>query len=497
MEEIQQEKQDYRQVFNATFIFGGVQVFTILISLIRNKFVAVLLGPPGTGFMSLLNINLGLIAMLTGLGIGFSAVRDISIAYETGDQTKLSTTLKTFRRWVWFTGLLGMITVIVLSPWLSMWSFGNKDYTWAFQLISITLLVSSISTGQGTVLKGTRRVKDMAISGIWGSALGLVTSVPLYYLYGINGIVPAAIVASFTGLFLSWYYSRRVKTVPVQLSYKESFVRGKEMAKLGIMLTLHYLIGNGVTSFVNSFIRKFGGWSQVGLYNTGSNFTNQYVGLVFTAMNMDYYPRLAGVHTDNQKVSKLVNQQAEIVVLIIAPIMILFLLSLPIIILLLLTNKYLPIIPFTRWMVMGMLFKAASWTMTFIALAKGDSKFYFWYASILGNAILLISCIAGYYFLGLEGSGIAFLVYNILYLLLLIILCNKRYGVRFTSTFFKIFIIQQLFCLIAFLFAYFCKNYMGYISEGIILIISSLYSYKELNKRIDIKDFFLSKIRRK
>jgi len=497
MEENRQEKQAYRQVFNTTFIFGGVQVFTILIALIRNKFVAVLLGPSGSGFMNMLNINIGFVAMLTGLGIGFSAVRDISIAFEANDQIKLSTTLKTFRRWVWFTGLLGMITIIVLSSWLNKLSFGNQNYTWAFLLISVTLLINAISTGQSTVLKGTRRVQDMAKAGIWGTALGLVASVPFYYFYGISGVVPAAIVTSFFGLFISWYYSRKVKTVPVKLSYKDSYVQGKEMAKMGIMLTLHFLIGYVVTLSVNAYISHRGDIAQVGLYNSGWNITNQYVGLVFTAMNMDYYPRLAGVYTDNLKIKGMVNQQAEIAVLIVAPIMLFFLISLPILVPLLYTKEYLSIIPFTQWMVIGMLFKAASWTLTFIALAKGDTKFYFWFESILGNSILLITCISGYYFWGLEGIGVAFLVNNVLYFTALVFLCKKRYNVNFTNTFLKIFIVQQLFCLIAFLFAHLFKSSTGYIFGGILLIISSLYSYKELNMRIDIKEFILSKIRRK
>jgi len=497
MEEIQQEKHSYRQSFNATFIFGGLQVFTILIGLIRNKFVAVLLGPAGSGFMGLLNNNLGFITFLTGLGVGFSAVRDISIANETGDQIKLSATLKTFRRWAWFTGLLGMITVIVLSPWLSLWSFGHKNYTWAYLLISITLLIGAVSSGQQTVLRGLRKVKDLAKAGIWGLILGLVTSVPLYYLYGIDGIVPATIISSFTGLFISWYYIRKVKTVPVQLSYKESYVQGKEMVKLGILLTLHHLIGSGVTNFVNIFISHTGGISQVGLYNAGWNITNQYVSLVFTSMIMDFYPRLAGVHTDNVKIKKLVSEQAEIAVLIVAPIMLFFLISLPVLVRLIYTKEYLSIIPFTQWMVIGMLFKAASWTMGNIALVKGDTKFYFWFESILGNIILLITCIGGYYFFGLQGMGIAFLINNVLYFFAIIFMCRKRYNVTFTRTFIKILIIQQLFCLIAFLFVYILENITGYVIGGILLIISALYSYKELNERIDIKEFLLSKIRRR
>ena len=42
-----EEQSSYRQIVKATSVFGGVQGFNILISIIRSKVVAVLLGPAG------------------------------------------------------------------------------------------------------------------------------------------------------------------------------------------------------------------------------------------------------------------------------------------------------------------------------------------------------------------------------------------------------------------------------------------------------------------
>ena len=41
------EQSSYREIFKSTSLFGGVQVFNILIAVIRTKFIAVLLGPAG------------------------------------------------------------------------------------------------------------------------------------------------------------------------------------------------------------------------------------------------------------------------------------------------------------------------------------------------------------------------------------------------------------------------------------------------------------------
>jgi len=486
----------YRQVFKATSIFGGVQVFNILIGIIRSKIVAVLLGTSGYGFMGLLNAPIGFITNLTGLGIGFSAIRDISSANETGDQVKLSTTLKTFRRWVWITGLLGMFTVLILSPWLSQWSFGNKEYTWAFALISVTLLIGSISGGQSAVLRGTRRIKDSAKAGMWGSVLGLLTSVPLYYFFGMKGIVPALIISACTGLFISWYFSRKVKTVPVQVSYEESYQQGKQMVKLGVMMTLTGLIGSGVSYLVIAFIGNTGGMSEVGLYNAGWSITNQYVGLVFAAMAADYFPRLAGIQHDNLKIKEAVNHQAEIAILIIAPIILLYLSSLPILIPLLYTKQFMAIIPFTQWVVLGMLFKTASWAMGFIILAKGDTRLFF-LTETIANILLLVCNIGGYYLFGLQGIGMGFVLLYLFYFSFMFIVCRKKYEFNFTGLFSKIFIIQLVFCIFAFVIAYFFKYPTGYISGGVLLVISVWYSYRELNKRIGIKEIIQSKIGKK
>ncbi len=46
-------KSGYNEAFKATALFGGVQVITIILSIIKSKFVALWLGTVGFGIMSL------------------------------------------------------------------------------------------------------------------------------------------------------------------------------------------------------------------------------------------------------------------------------------------------------------------------------------------------------------------------------------------------------------------------------------------------------------
>ena len=138
---MQEQRSSYRQIVKATSLFGGVQFFQILISVVRSKFVAILLGPSGMGIVGLLTSTTGLITGLTNFGLGTSAIKNISEATATNDNARISSVITVMRRLVWLTGLLGAIVTLVFSPWLSEFTFGNRDYTLAFIWISVTLLL--------------------------------------------------------------------------------------------------------------------------------------------------------------------------------------------------------------------------------------------------------------------------------------------------------------------------------------------------------------------
>ena len=143
------EKQSsYRQIMKATSLFGGVQVFNILITIIRTKFVAILLGPTGMGITGLLNVTISLISKLTNFGLGTSAIKNISAAYGSDDIERVSKVATILKRWVWITGLLGAFITLVFLSWLSDLTFVNSAYTSAFIWISIILLLNTLSTVQ-------------------------------------------------------------------------------------------------------------------------------------------------------------------------------------------------------------------------------------------------------------------------------------------------------------------------------------------------------------
>ena len=105
----------YEQALKSTGIVGGAQFLTILITVVKTKIVALLLGPAGVGVLGLLQGIVDMIRNATGLGIHFSAVKDVAAANASRDGQRIGRTIRILRRWVWGTGLLGMTVAIALS----------------------------------------------------------------------------------------------------------------------------------------------------------------------------------------------------------------------------------------------------------------------------------------------------------------------------------------------------------------------------------------------
>jgi O-antigen/teichoic acid export membrane protein len=489
------ERSSYRQIFKATSLFGGVQVFNILLGILRVKFVAVLLGTAGVGIMGLLNAPLNLIISITGLGIAYSAVRDISEANGSGDRTRISKTITILRRWSWFTGLLGAVATITFAPLLSQWSFGNRDYTWAFIWLSVTLLLQAISKGQSAILQGTRKLKDMAKASVIGSALGLFTSIPLFYWFGIKGIVPAMILAAVTGLLISWFFSRKIAIEKNELTYKETFTSGLGMAKLGIFMTIAGFLATLSTYILNTFISNRSGVELVGLYNAGWGVVGQYTGIIFTAMATDYFPRLSSIQANNNKVNELVCQQGETALLIMTPLLALLIITMPLVVRILYTPAFLPIVMFANLTVLGMQFKVISWAMGYVFLAKGDGKLFLNLEIISGIIILLMNLLF-YLIYGLNGLGISFIITYLLGAVLYYFVLKGKYNFSFPKKFFGRFLITYGFVIVSFLTVFIPDTAYRYISGIIVLVFAALFSLFKLNELMDLRSYISGKIKR-
>lgn len=477
-------KNSYRDILKTTSLFSGVQILGVLISIAKSKLAAILIGPAGIGIVGVLNSTLNVIIGFSKLGLDVSAVKEIA-ALKGHDEVKVVKIINVLRRLCWITGILGALITIVLSSWLSQLAFGNTSHTVSFMLLSLAVLFNQLTVGNLAILQGLRKLKKLAKASLWGSFGGLLVIVPLYFYYGISGIVPAIISISILTYFFSWFFSKKQIVKHPKLSLKDTLNQGKSMVKLGFVLSLGSLATIITIYGIQIFITNKGGIDEVGFYNAAFIIINAYVGVIFTAMSKDYFPRLSSVVNEQDTMQKVVNQQAYVAVLLLTPIIVIFLAFIPTIISLLFSKEFMPIIGILTFGILATLFKAVSWSMGFILIAKGDSKLYIT-TEVGFNLLLLLMSIFGYVYGGLTGVGISYLAYYIIYLIGVKIITKSKYIFTFENEFYKILLVCLVLCLGAFLAIHFNNLYLKYGLLFVIIVSSSIFSIHRLDKKTDL-----------
>lgn len=399
-------KNSYRSILKGTTVFGSVQIFQIVINLLRGKFVAMFLGPAGMGISSLFNSSAQTISNFASLGLNLAFIKEV--AANKKDPDGLSAVMRVATILLHATALLGALITAIMSPWLSEWSFGSTAYAWQYVLLAVSVYLTVASTGKGALLQGFHRLKILAYSSLAGALSGLLAGVPLYYFFGTLGIVPAMIVLGLTTYICNSIGVRRAMPHrPVRFIWQSHRPIVKRLISMGLIMLAATLINSACVYGINIFVRIFGDIADVGLFNAANSITLQYAGVVFAAMAMDYFPRLSEAAEDNNKVRTIINRQMEVVALLATPLSILLVVTAPILIRLLLTEEFISVTPLMRWLGIAILLKAIAYPLGYVNFAKNNRRLFFWLEAVVCNVLYIVLSLVFYYFYGLIGLGYA------------------------------------------------------------------------------------------
>ena len=475
----------YRQILRSTSIFGGVQVINVVISLFRFKFLAVFLGPGGVGIIGLYTSALQLITGIIDLGASTSGVRSVSAAIGDNNINNVRVTLAVIKRLAWITGCVGTAIVFFFSGYLSKVTFGSDDYSFGLKCLSLTLLLVQLTNSNLVILQGMRKLGQLAKANLIGNLLGVIFSLPLFYFFGSDGIVPAILVSSVFTFVVGWFYSRQREYTPVRnLSHETFFIKSKEIIGLGVALSASNILVLVCGYVFKIYLVKLGGVIDVGYYNAGYSIVNTYVGMVFTAMATDFFPRLSSTK-DPLSFSNLVNQQGEIALLIMGPLLIILVTLVEQVVTVLYSTDFLTVVGMLKWCILGLLFKALSWPVGFILLSKGESKIFF-LSEFIANMYMLAFNLIGYYFWGLEGVGVSFLAAYMVYFAQILLIARTRYAFRYGTKVILVFCLMLASLLAIVVFSFFLPIYYYYAFGAVLFLVASVFSVQKINDQMPI-----------
>jgi hypothetical protein len=478
----QQEKTNgYAHILKYMGVFGSVQGMTIGLGIIRNKLVAVLIGPAGVGIISLFNSAITLLTNTANMGLGVSGVRNVSEAYEAYDARRMATVVDMLRFCTLLAGLVGMALCLLLSMVLSKATFSDGEHMADFMLLSPVVALSCITVGETAILKGARMLRRLAQLTIVGLAVTILITIPLYYFYRERAIVPSLLVAAVVQTCATVLCSYRA--FPLRLNWDMRHVRsGSAMIKLGLVFTLAGILGNGVDLFVRSFLNNAASLQTVGLYNAGYMLSVVYASTLFSALEADFFPRISAVNQLQYTTNVLVNRQIEVGLLIVGPLLVVFVLALPLLVPLLYSSAFAGVVPMVQVLSFNIFFRAISLPLEYIALAKGDSRTYL-LLEVVYDVAFVVAVIGGMQLGGLWGMGLCLSVMGLFNLVLVACVVQKRFGYRMRRSVFRNIGLQLPWLMLAYATT-FVHNMSVYCLVGLALVgISSYLSVGALRKK--------------
>lgn len=484
---------NYKQSFKSFSILGSIQVLVMLINILRTKIVAVLLGASGVGLMGLFQTTIDLICAISNMGFGTSSVRNVSEATNQ-EEAKLGKVVYCVIRLSQILGVVGFFICLLLSERLSIWTFNTVKYSLDFKFLSVVCLLTSLNAGQLALLQGLRQIKSLANANFFGAFFSLLLSAPLFYFWGTRGIIPSLLLLALNKYIVGLYFVRKNKIKGHKADAEERKVIFASIMKVGIMMTLSGSIMTTLLSYIlKAYIGKVGGLEEVGYYQAFFSIVNGYIGVIFTAMATDFYPRLSACNKDNVGMSRLVNDQISLSLLILCPILYILLLFAYILVPIIYSSAFLALLPLLQWSLIGVLFKAISFCISYIFVAQGNTK-VFMLSETISNVLMLALNILGYYLDGLRGLGICFTLGFVAYTIIAFCFAKRAIGFRLSNDSLSDYALPMLVFIIGTLLYMLVTKSM--ILGVLFLTVISCMVYRKLDRRLQLTVYIKAKLKK-
>jgi PST family polysaccharide transporter len=439
------DRSSYRRILKSSLVIGGSSTTNILISVVRTKILAILIGAGGIGLIALYSAAMSALSGVFSMGLGTAGTREVAATCDDHGGRQAIVRRALFATTFVLAAAAGLL-VWFGSDFLSHLAGSQVDAD-AMRWLAVGVCLSVATTSQAALIQGMRRIGDMAKIAVLGSAVSSALGVALIWRWGAAAILPYVISGPIIGFLISWAFVLRLPKPPAGAIRIPELARiASKLLRLGAAFVAAGLVSSLVTLWIRVHVGKTLGTEAVGHLQAAWAISMQYIGFVLGAMSADFYPRLTAQIEKPEAAAAIINEQTEIALLLCAPIFIAVMAAAPAIIQLLYASDFGPAADVLRWQILGDVLKVVAWPLGFVMLAAGDGKTFFWLESasylVMGAAVWLLVPYAG-----LSATGISFAVCYCFYLPAVYLLGRRRIGFRWSVSVVRYLSITLVACV--------------------------------------------------
>lgn len=404
-----QEKTFHRVILKSTGIFGIAHLVKIVTKIVTNKIAAIYLGAIGIGIIGIVENLLSILFGLVNFGLSSSSVREIALLSndDVTSKAKEARMIKVIYYWSLFSGVLGFL-IFILTTYSFFQNTYPKDssYFW-FLTLSFYFVFFALFSTRMAVLQAKREIKKMVRIQIYSSISHMIIAVICYYFFGLNGIAMVILFATFFSFLFVYFGTKHIKMATEPISLKQAFSEGLPMVKIGLILSVGAIINQVAFYVIRLFLKDFMSLESLGIFQVSYTILIGYLGIIFIVMSNDFYPQLCNLEKDKMIFEKYINEQTQLALYLVVPLVMLMYVIAPQLITLLYASTFLDVLLILQVALSGLILKTLAWPIGFISLVKGNKKLFF-KQNLLSDIINVVFSIVLTKYFGLKGLGIAF-----------------------------------------------------------------------------------------
>lgn len=361
------------------------------LGIIRSVFLARLLDPTDFGVMRYVDIVVGLLAVVTELGVGAAV-----IYRQRDDKEFLSTAwLTSFLRGC----LLCVLAILVAAPAARF--FNEPLLQPVLRVMSLIFIISGMNSIGLFLVQRELDFRKLTWLEITASLLSLFASVVAAYVLRSTW---ALVIGAFVQVIVMMLGSYIVAPFwPIIRWSKQAF---RSIFSYGRYLLGADLINYALTYGDNALVGKMLGSEQLGLYGLGYDLANTPTNSVVPVIGKVAFPTYAKIQADVPLLRKAYFQVLKMISLVVVPIVGGMFVLAPMLIGVLYGPKWLPMVPAFTWLCIYGLERAINSPVGPLFKAVGLTKYVFYLTSIkLVLLVLLIYPLTRRF--GITGAGMA------------------------------------------------------------------------------------------
>lgn len=475
--------KEYKDMAKASGIIALVQVFQIAFGLLRNKVVALFIGASGFGVWSIFHSFIEMCSSFSTFGLDQGGVREI--AKNSDSAERIGKCIFTFRVAIFAISIVAGGLIFAFAQQINDWLFDSADYVSGVRVVACLIFVNGISRGGYAIINGVRAIRYLAMSQIISAVIGSVGAISIIWVFKESGIPYALSVVTVSMAVVTLIYIKklRIKTVAPARDEFRSIL--KSLLHLGLGFTIAGIIASTMTLVSRSYLSSHYSMDAVGIYQSAWTIANLYIGVILTAMGVDFMPRLSKVCDDDDKVNELINKQIEFGICIASIGATIVMLLAPYILVLLYSSEFTLGTTIIRWQILGVILRIIAFPFSYAIMAKGKPMQYaliqiiFWTGEF--GLLVLFSTLWGF-----DALGVNYFIAYIGYLAMTYWACRRNNRYVMTTQTRRIVACALLFIVLFWSICMFTDGVVTYVLGGLSWCVQLSVMNRILQRVMDI-----------